>query len=144
MHSNPDGQLTVLGIMFDEGEENSMLNQLNGFRPAGMGPYTGPVDYNKLITGRDEYYTYNGSLTTPQRADNSRLAPVLMQAGGYVSAPIAARVAKLLLGRHPLNHFRSIVTFRVEFERNPIIVDGRLVVALGHDGLSEGIPCIGR
>lgn len=65
VHANPEGQLAVLGLMFDEGEENSMLDQLNGFRPAGLAPYTGPVDYNLLITTRDEYYTYNGSLTTP-------------------------------------------------------------------------------
>ena len=65
VHSNPDGQLAVLGVLFDEGDENSMLNQLNGFTPAGMEPYTGPIDYNNLISPRDEYYTYNGSLTTP-------------------------------------------------------------------------------
>jgi len=65
VHANAEGELAVLGLMFDEGEENSMLNQLNGFRPAGMEPYNGPVDYNRLITGLDEYYAYNGSLTTP-------------------------------------------------------------------------------
>lgn len=65
VHSNPDDQLAVLGLMFDEGDENSMLNQLNGFRPVGLPPYTGPVDYNLLITSRNEYYAYNGSLTTP-------------------------------------------------------------------------------
>ena len=65
VHANPEGQLAVLGLMFDEGEENSLLNKLNGFRPADLEPYTGPVDYNLLITSRDEYYAYNGSLTTP-------------------------------------------------------------------------------
>ena len=65
VHTNPVGQLAVIGFMFVEGEENSMLNQLTGFRPAGMAPYTGPIYYNKLITSRGEYYTYNGSLTTP-------------------------------------------------------------------------------
>ena len=65
VHANAEGQLAVLGLMFDEGEENSLLNQLNGFRPADLEPYTGPVDYNLLITSRDEYYAYNGSLTTP-------------------------------------------------------------------------------
>jgi carbonic anhydrase len=65
VHANRIGQLAVLGIMFDEGEENSTLYQLNGFRPEGLEPYTGPVDYNQLITSRDEYYAYNGSLTTP-------------------------------------------------------------------------------
>ena len=65
VHSNAEGQLAVVGLMFDEGEENSMLDQLNGFRPAGMEPYTGPVDYNLVVSSLDQYYTYNGSLTTP-------------------------------------------------------------------------------
>ena len=65
VHSNPEGRLAVLGLMFIEGEENSMLNQLNGFRPAGMEPYTGPIDYALVIGSLNEYYTYNGSLTTP-------------------------------------------------------------------------------
>jgi carbonic anhydrase len=30
-----------------------------------MTPSTEPIDYNELITSRTEYYTYNGSLTTP-------------------------------------------------------------------------------
>ena len=65
VHTNRVGQLAVLGVMFEEGEENLMLNQLNGFRPAGLEPYTGLVDYNLIITGPDQYYAYNGSLTTP-------------------------------------------------------------------------------
>jgi carbonic anhydrase len=65
VHANAEDQLAVVGLMFDEGEENSMLDQLTGFRPAGMEPYTGPVDYNLVVTSRDQYYTYNGSLTTP-------------------------------------------------------------------------------
>jgi len=65
VHADPDGRLAVVGLMFEEGDENSMLDRLSGFRPAGLAPYTGPVDYNRLITSRDEYYTYNGSLTTP-------------------------------------------------------------------------------
>lgn len=65
VHSNPEGRLAVLGLMFNEGEENPMLNQLNGFRPAGMDPYTGPIDYMLVIGSLNEYYTYNGSLTTP-------------------------------------------------------------------------------
>jgi len=65
VHSDPEGRLAVLGLMFDEGEENPMLNQLHGFRPAGMEPYTGLIDYKLVIGSLDEYYTYNGSLTTP-------------------------------------------------------------------------------
>ena len=30
-----------------------------------MEPYTGPIDYGLVIGSLDEYYSYNGSLTTP-------------------------------------------------------------------------------
>jgi len=65
VHANPENHLAVVGILFDEGDENSMLNQLSGFRPPELAPYTGPIDYNLIITGLDEYYAYSGSLTTP-------------------------------------------------------------------------------
>jgi carbonic anhydrase len=64
VHANPQNHLAVVGILFDEGEENSMLNQLTRFRPPEMAPYDGPIDYNRIITGLDEYFTYSGSLTT--------------------------------------------------------------------------------
>ena len=57
VHSNSNSQLAVIGFLFVEGDENSMLNQLNGFRPPGMAPYEGPIDYNDVVTNR--------SLTTP-------------------------------------------------------------------------------
>jgi carbonic anhydrase len=65
VHANERGELAVIGILFEEGAENEMLNKLDSFRPAHMAPSTEPVDYNELITSRTEYFTYNGSLTTP-------------------------------------------------------------------------------
>lgn len=65
VHADENGELAVVGILFDEGEENSVLNRLDSFRPPDMTPSTEPIDYNELITSRTEYYTYNGSLTTP-------------------------------------------------------------------------------
>jgi len=75
---------------------------------------------------------------TPQKAALS------VRATGQVSAFVAAHIAKLLLGRHPLNHLCGIATFGVQFERNLVVADGRLVSAPGHGGLSKGIPCVRR
>jgi len=65
VHANENGDLAVIGILFDEGEENSVLNRLDSFRPPDMARSTEPVDFNELITSRTEYFAYNGSLTTP-------------------------------------------------------------------------------
>lgn len=65
VHANQGGDLAVIGILFEEGKENPMLNRLDSFRPPGMKPDSEPFDTNELITSRTEYYAYNGSLTTP-------------------------------------------------------------------------------
>ena len=79
-----------------------------------------------------------GAKKTPQKA------ALLVRASDYGSALFAARVVKFLLGRHPFNHLHGIVTVRVQFERDPVVADGRLVGTLGHGGLGEGVPCVGR
>ena len=65
VHANDAGELAVIGILFVEGERNPTLDQLRSFRPPELGPPSSPVDYNALFSSRNEYYTYNGSLTTP-------------------------------------------------------------------------------
>jgi carbonic anhydrase len=68
VHANEQGQLVVVGIMIDEGEENAMLNKIWSFMPEQVGDSTdSPMtvfDAGVLPSTRD-YYKYNGSLTTP-------------------------------------------------------------------------------
>ena len=65
VHANEKGDLAVLGILFEEGAENELLNHLDSFRPPHMAPIGAPIDYNELFTSRTEYFRYSGSLTTP-------------------------------------------------------------------------------
>lgn len=66
VHQNDDGDLLVVGLMFEEGPHNKIMDQLPSFRAErGEDPNYSGVDYNELVVGRDEYYYYNGSLTTP-------------------------------------------------------------------------------
>ncbi len=65
MHTKEAGDLAVIGIMFEIGDRNPLLDQLDSFRPPNLPPNTEPVDYNAIISSRTEYFTYSGSLTTP-------------------------------------------------------------------------------
>lgn len=66
VHQNSSGDYVVIGLIFEEGEHNKVMNQLPSFRASrGEGPNADPVDINDFVTGRDEYFFYSGSLTTP-------------------------------------------------------------------------------
>lgn len=66
VHQNEDGKLLVVGLLFEEGEHNEVMDQLPSFRRArGEDPLSEPVDYNTLVIGSNDYFLYNGSLTTP-------------------------------------------------------------------------------
>ena len=66
VHQNQKGELLVVGLMFVEGKRNALMDQLPSFRAErGEDPFYEGVDYNELVTGRQEYFYYNGSLTTP-------------------------------------------------------------------------------
>ena len=66
VHQNNDGDYVVVGLLFQEGETNQLMNQLPSFKAKrGEDPYDNPIDYNDLIIDRKNYFLYNGSLTTP-------------------------------------------------------------------------------
>jgi carbonic anhydrase len=66
VHQDKNGSLLVVGLLFEEGEHNPVIAELPSYRRArGEEPRTEPVDYNQLVLGRENYFLYNGSLTTP-------------------------------------------------------------------------------
>ena len=66
VHQDQDNNFLVVGLMFEEGARNKILDMLPSFRmQRGEDPYGDPIDYNTLITDRGEYFLYSGSLTTP-------------------------------------------------------------------------------
>lgn len=66
VHQDKNDDYLVVGLMFEEGARNEILDMLPSFRKQrGEDPYGDPIDIDMLITNRGDYFLYNGSLTTP-------------------------------------------------------------------------------
>lgn len=66
VHQDEAGNYAVVGLMVEEGAHNPLLDRLPSFRAErGEDPYADLIDYNELFAGRQDYFLYNGSLTTP-------------------------------------------------------------------------------
>ncbi len=67
VHKSDDGQLAVVGVLFDKGAENATLKPVFDAMPTSKGEATvqGRVNAADLLPKDRGYYHYTGSLTTP-------------------------------------------------------------------------------
>ena len=68
VHQDQDGELAVVGVLFEQGESNPLVEQLWANLPVHRGEEyvsSDKITINELLPSRREYYTYTGSLTTP-------------------------------------------------------------------------------
>lgn len=68
VHSNNAGDLAVLGVMFELGEDNIVLNKLLRNMPENAGDNNilkSEILGYDILPSNQEYYRFNGSLTTP-------------------------------------------------------------------------------
>lgn len=69
VHKDGEGNLAVLGIIFQEGAENPALNILLANLPKKVGKVEihrrASLNPAKFLPGNTEFYKYSGSLTTP-------------------------------------------------------------------------------
>ncbi|PLX07301.1 MAG: carbonic anhydrase [Marinilabiliales bacterium] len=68
VHVSDDGDISVIGIMLEEGEENAMLATILGSMPTevdGKNEIAASLNPMELLPEDQSCYTYSGSLTTP-------------------------------------------------------------------------------
>ncbi len=74
VNADADGHLTVVAVMFDLGVENEVLTSLTHTMPKTGETVTlpHPLEIKTLLPQTDEYYRFNGSLTTPPCSEGVR------------------------------------------------------------------------
>ena len=76
VHADADGNLAVVAVMFIEGEEHPVIQQLWSIMPEQPNTKAALVGigaaYTKLFPETGKYYRYNGSLTTPPCTEGVR------------------------------------------------------------------------
>ncbi|RDU66209.1 carbonic anhydrase [Helicobacter didelphidarum] len=67
VHENDNGELLVVGIFFEEGKENAVLQKMMNAFPQEIGKTQvfNKLDVKKIIPKITSYYAFVGSLTTP-------------------------------------------------------------------------------
>lgn len=117
VHQNARGDRAVIGLMFKDGAENAFLSQFVDRLPhPGSSPYSSTARFNPVdaFPSDRDYFTYHGSLTTPNCEENVTWF--------VLEHPMEASTAQLLrfkdlmpknyrpqaeLNGRPITHFRN-------------------------------------
>ena len=72
VHQNSQGELAVVGVMIENGTENSALQTVFANMPLqeGVNTANGTINASSFLPANRSYYGYQGSLTTPPCSQN--------------------------------------------------------------------------
>ena len=67
VHKSDDGQLAVVGVLFDQGKSNGVISDIFNAAPTSKGNATlaSAINVSDMLPKDKGYYNYSGSLTTP-------------------------------------------------------------------------------
>ncbi|MGJ5641964.1 carbonic anhydrase [Formosa sp. S-31] len=104
VHTNESGQITVLAILGQEGEESQLFEMLESFLPLKTGASKEihkSIDLSGLFLDKDNYFSYGGSLTTPPCTENVNWV--------VFKEPIVLSVDEVLKLKNnmPINNYRN-------------------------------------
>lgn len=104
VHTNADGNLTVLAVLGEEGTESQLFEFFESFLPLKNGETKEiykSVDITSLFQNPTNYYSYGGSLTTPPCTENVNWIvfknPMIL----------SVEEVKTLRKNMPINNFRN-------------------------------------
>jgi carbonic anhydrase len=109
VHATDQGELAVLGVLFEEGEANGELQKvIDAARDAGADPSAmkgATLDPNGLLPDELEVYRYMGSLTTPPCSEgvNWHVVEDTMQASAEQIGAMASMMGMNARPTLPLN-----------------------------------------
>jgi carbonic anhydrase len=106
VHQSTDGELAVIGMLFENGSENEFLQQFWDALPHKVGQkqkLSSAVDLNSLCMENVHYMRYTGSLTTPPCSEN-----VIWTMLGHVHEVSPQQVAQ----------FRDAMGFKIQTHGN--------------------------
>ncbi|WP_370476460.1 carbonic anhydrase [Tamlana flava] len=104
VHLSKLGKITVLGILGEEGDDSELFEFFDSFLPIENGANKDihhNIDLSSLFKGNNNFYSYNGSLTTPPCSENVNWV--------VFEQPIVLSVEEVvkLKNNMPLNNYRN-------------------------------------
>lgn len=99
VHADKDGNLAVVGVMFEEGAANPAIADLWKQMPEkadGKNALAAQVNALKLMPAKQAYFRFNGSLTTPPCSEGVRWM--------VLKTPITASKEQLHAFEHAMHH----------------------------------------